>query len=66
MWEYVLTAIALILVMEGILPFLSPQQMRRMLIRIVQQNDRTLRIVGFVTMVSGAILMYLVQSGIFD
>lgn len=66
MWEYVLTAIALILVMEGILPFLSPQQMRRMLIRIAQQSDRALRIIGFVTMVSGAILMYLVQTGIFD
>lgn len=66
MWEYVLTAVALVLVMEGILPFLSPHHMRRMLIRIAQQSDRALRIVGFITMVSGAILMYLIQTGIFD
>ncbi|QGM21284.1 DUF2065 family protein [Spiribacter sp. 2438] len=56
-----LTAIALLLVIEGILPFLSPRALRKTLFTIVQNNDRTLRLTGASSMVAGLLLLYLVR-----
>ena len=61
MEQELLTAIALVLVIEGIFPFLSPNLLRRMMFQVVQQNNRTLRITGLVTMLAGVILLYLVR-----
>lgn len=60
MGQELLTAIALVLVIEGIIPFLSPNLLRRLMFQVVQQNNRVLRISGFVTMLVGVILLYLV------
>lgn len=56
-----LAAVALVLVIEGIVPFLSPHSMRRWLFYVVQQNDKTLRITGFVAMLIGVVLLYAVR-----
>lgn len=61
MGQELLTAIALVLVIEGILPFLSPNLLRRMMFQVVQQNNRILRITGLVTMLAGVVLLYLVR-----
>lgn len=66
MLDYLLTAIALLLVMEGVMPFLSPGHARSFMLRIAQQTDKQLRIMGLLLMVVGAALMYFVHSGIFD
>ena len=65
MWEILLTAIALVLIIEGMTPFLSPKNCRKMMEAMAKCSDRTLRIMGFVAMLIGVILMYLVHSGIF-
>ncbi|WP_440997373.1 DUF2065 domain-containing protein [Arhodomonas sp. SL1] len=62
MFNDLLTALALLLVIEGIMPFLSPRSLRRALFQIVQQNDRTLRWTGLVTMAAGVALLYLVRQ----
>lgn len=59
-----LTAFALVLVFEGIIPFLSPNLWRRMMLKIVMRNSKSIRIMGFVSMILGALLMYLIHSGI--
>jgi uncharacterized protein YjeT (DUF2065 family) len=56
-----LTAVALLLIIEGILPFLSPRHLRRALFSIVQQNDKSLRLTGMATMLAGTLLLYLVR-----
>jgi uncharacterized protein YjeT (DUF2065 family) len=61
MWHDLLVALALLLVIEGILPFLSPNSMREILLMIAQQESRSLRITGLISMVSGVILLYLVN-----
>ncbi|MDR9432887.1 MAG: DUF2065 domain-containing protein [Spiribacter sp.] len=61
MIQDLLTAIALILILEGILPFLSPRTLRKALFSIVQNNDKQLRITGFLTMLVGLILLYWVR-----
>ncbi len=65
MWRYIFTAIALVLVIEGILPALLPQKYRQYMANLIRQPDRNLRSMGLVMMVVGAIIMYFVHSGIF-
>lgn len=66
MLSMVLTAVALVLVMEGLTPFLSPSYMRRLMVKIAGYSDKVLRIGGFVLMLTGVILMYFVHAGAFD
>jgi uncharacterized protein YjeT (DUF2065 family) len=61
MWHDLLVALALLLVIEGIWPFLSPNSMREILLVIAQQDNRSLRISGFISMVAGVVLLYLVN-----
>jgi hypothetical protein len=56
-----LTAFSLLLVIEGILPFLSPGTFRNILMQMLQMDDRSMRISGLVSMVSGVVLLYLVK-----
>lgn len=60
-WGDLLTALALVLVIEGIVPFVSPQSLRRMLETVSQLDDRSLRITGLVSMILGVFLLYLVR-----
>jgi uncharacterized protein YjeT (DUF2065 family) len=55
-------AFALYLVLEGILPFLNPQALKRTLIALAQLEDRQLRVFGLVSMIAGLALLYLVHS----
>lgn len=61
MWDDLLAAFALVLVLEGMMPFLSPEQWKEAMARILQMDDKTVRTVGFFSMVGGALLLYLVR-----
>ncbi len=61
MWHDLWVALALLLVLEGIWPFLSPESMRRMVLRISQQDNRALRVSGLISMLCGIGLLYLVN-----
>jgi uncharacterized protein YjeT (DUF2065 family) len=58
MWHDLLVAIALVLVLEGLLPFLNPDAMRRALMKLVSLNDNTLRFAGLTSMILGCLLLY--------
>lgn len=60
-WSDLLAAIALLLVIEGMVPFLNPQSLRKMLETVSQLDDRTLRIIGLISMVVGVILLTIVR-----
>ena len=62
MWQELIVAIALVLVIEGITPALSPESFRRGLLLIVQMSDRVLRRIGLAAMACGALLIYLVKG----
>ncbi len=59
MWSGLLDAIALLLVLEGIMPFLSPSSVRRLLARLNELGDRSLRVAGLASMAAGVVLLYL-------
>jgi uncharacterized protein YjeT (DUF2065 family) len=60
-WQDLLAAIALLLVLEGITPFLNPAGLRRTLQLVSELSDRTLRTIGFGSMLAGALLLYFVR-----
>ena len=57
-WKDVGAALALVLVFEGILPFLNPQRFRESLKALTQIGDRALRLLGAASMLGGVILLY--------
>lgn len=61
MWETLLSALALLLVIEGIAPFVNPAGVRRLLLMINQMDDMSLRVTGLVSMLLGLGLLYLVH-----
>lgn len=58
MWHDLLAAVALVLILEGLLPFLNPDVTRRAVMKIVSLNDNTLRFAGLTSMVLGCLLLY--------
>jgi uncharacterized protein YjeT (DUF2065 family) len=61
MWENIIPALALVLVIEGMLPFLSPKSWREAMAQASQLPDRILRSMGFASMMIGVVILYLIQ-----
>jgi hypothetical protein len=60
MTEVLLPAFALVLVLEGILPFVAPNAWRQVMRRIGEMNDGQLRFMGLTSMMIGLIILYFV------
>lgn len=54
-------ALALLLVLEGLMPAINPGGWRRMFEQVMQLNDQQIRTVGLVSMVLGLIMLWLLQ-----
>lgn len=54
-------ALALMLVMEGVLPFLAPASWRETFSRMIQLNDGQIRFMGLISMLGGLALLYFSQ-----
>ncbi len=61
-WQDLFAALALVMVIEGIMPFISPQGLRRAYAQLTQLDDRTLRIIGLASMIAGVVLLAIVKS----
>lgn len=61
MWHDFLVALSLVFVIEGVMPFLAPEAMRRMMRDVSEQTNRSLRIAGLISMVSGVAMLYFVN-----
>lgn len=62
MGELLFGALALMLVIEGLLPFFSPGMWRRVFERAVRMSDGQIRFLGLSSIVLGITLLTLVQS----
>lgn len=62
MWHDLLAALGLMLVLEGILPFLNPRRVREALSQILQAQDRVLRLGGLISMLVGLMLLYFIRG----
>ena len=57
MGKYLLTALALMLIIEGVLPFLAPGLWRETFRRITEMSDGQVRFIGLTSMVAGVLLL---------
>ena len=62
-WGELLAAVALVLVLEGLLPFLSPDAARRVYMQLSDLASRELRAAGLCSMAAGLALLFFVRSG---
>ncbi len=61
-WSDLLAAVALYLVLEGIMPFLNPAALRNAMARLVAMTDTQLRVTGLLSMLAGLSLLFYVRG----
>ncbi len=61
MWTELLSAVALVFILEGIMPFLNPNWIKRMFLAAAQLDNNSLRFVGVSSMLLGVVLLYIVR-----
>lgn len=61
MWHDLAVAVALLLVVEGILPFANPGALRRALETLYQLSDSQLRAAGLTSMLAGLLLLSIIN-----
>jgi len=61
-WTEILTACALVLVIEGILPFVGPNRYKQLVAQMVRLSDNQLRTFGLTAMIAGLVLLFIVRS----
>jgi len=61
MGDYWLIAFGLMLVLEGIMPFLFPAEWRETLRKVAQFQDGQVRFLGLTLMLSGLLLIYWIK-----
>ncbi len=59
MGDILLPALALMLVIEGLLPFLLPAMWRETFRRLIEMSDGQLRFIGLSSLLAGLLLLYL-------
>jgi hypothetical protein len=55
MWHDLMTACALLLILEGLLPMIAPQAWQRAMQELSKGSPQIIRIVGIICMLSGAV-----------
>jgi hypothetical protein len=60
-WNDLLAALALVLIIEGVMPFANPSGLRRACAMLASADDRYLRIGGIVSMAIGALALWLLR-----
>ena len=61
MWQDLMAAGALVLVLEGVLPFLNPERYRTLMMQLLKLDNRQLRLFGLGSMLVGVLALYLVR-----
>jgi len=61
MWQELGVALCLVLVLEGILPFLQPRRWKTVVVQAARLPDRQLRLIGLASMLLGTGLLYLLH-----
>ena len=58
-WHDLINAIALLLIFEGLLPFVSPDTIKKLYKTMMETPESSLRMIGLASIVAGLALLYL-------
>ncbi|MCW5592081.1 MAG: DUF2065 domain-containing protein [Burkholderiales bacterium] len=62
MSDILLTAVALMLIIEGLLPFVVPGVWRETFRRLIEMSDGQIRFIGLTSMLAGLLLLYIARQ----
>lgn len=54
--------LALVLILEGLAPFISPQSWRETMLRLASQPDPTLRLLGLIAISVGVVIFWMLDT----
>ncbi|MDD5393712.1 MAG: DUF2065 domain-containing protein [Thiothrix sp.] len=57
-WHDLFNALALVLVLEGLLPFASPSRLKQTYANLLNLPDKTLRSIGLASVIAGILLLF--------
>lgn len=61
-WTEIVTALALLLIIEGMLPFVGPDRYKQLVAQIAQLSDNQLRMAGLSAMIAGLLILFFVRN----
>ncbi len=61
MWQEILTAFSLFLIIEGMVPFVGPGFYRQAVVKIAQMDDNGLRLTGLTVASIGIVILFIVR-----
>jgi len=61
MWQDLTTAFCLVLIIEGMMPFLYPDRWKETVKKLADLDSQTMRVVGLASMLIGVVSLYLVR-----
>lgn len=61
-WSELFAALALVVVIEGIMPFLAPGRYKEFLASMQELNEDAIRRVGLVMMIIGLVCLYFIKN----
>ena len=61
-WTDFFAALAIVCIIEGIMPFINPLGMKRLLSKLAAMEERELRLGGLFSMAVGLAILFLVRS----
>jgi len=59
-WQEILTVVSILFIIEGLIPFISPSKYKNFVSSMSKLNTNNLRILGFISMIFGVLLLVLV------
>lgn len=62
MWSDLLRVLGMVLIIEGLWPFISPSRWRSLLVQIIAMDDRALRLTGVISIGLGLVLLRLFKG----
>ena len=57
-----ISAIALVFILEGLLPFVFPNFWKKMMTQAVQSSERDLRVMGFISIIIGMVVLFFLSE----
>jgi len=61
-WGDLLAALALVLVIEGLMPFISPRSYKNTMQQMLSLPEKSIRMIGLASMLGGVVMLYLVRG----
>jgi len=61
-WNELLAALAIVCIIEGVMPFIHPTAVKHAMAKLATRGERELRLMGFFSILVGLLILFLVRS----